>query len=149
MSEIVIHQLVAVLREGFEGPGKYGYFLDEGAGLRSTLAGLDAAAASRDIGGTSIAAHAHHVLFGLDAFAAFISGDRSKKDWNESWRVKTVDDDAWRKLQSDLDAGHARLRETIEQNAAASEAQLGGALGAVTHVAYHVGAIRQKLAALR
>lgn len=149
MTDIAIRQLVAALNEGFDGPGKHGYFLDHGAGLRSTLAALSAENASRDVGGTSIAAHAHHILFGLDAFGAFISGDRSQKDWNESWRVKTVDDTAWQKLQSDLEVGQARLREAIEGNAAKGELEMAGSVGAVAHVAYHVGAIRQKVAALR
>jgi hypothetical protein len=62
-------QLLAVLREGFEGPTEeVGYYLDTDAGLRRTLGALTATDASRPIGGNSVAAHAHHILFSLNAF---------------------------------------------------------------------------------
>ena len=147
----MIGQLNAVLREGWEGPEhKLSYFLDKGpdAGLRNTLAKLTAEEASREVGGNSVAAHAHHVLFSFEAFGAFISGDHSKRDWNESWRVSTVDEEAWQKLQSELAAGYDRLQATIEQHAGSSDAAAGGAVGVVAHLAYHIGAIRQKIAAL-
>ncbi|MGZ5445742.1 MAG: DinB family protein [Thermoanaerobaculia bacterium] len=142
-------QLLAVLREGWEGPAhKLSYFLDKGpdAGLHNTLAKLTPEEASRDVGGNSIAAHAHHILFSFEAFGAFIAGDRTKRDWNESWRVSAVDAGAWTQLQSDLGARYEELQRTIETHGAASDAATGGALGAVAHLAYHIGAIRQKMA---
>jgi len=145
-------QLTAILREGWEGPAhKLSYFLDKGpdAGLRKTLAALTAAEASRAVGGNSVAAHAHHVLFSFDAFGAFIAGDRTKRDWNESWRVSTVDDAAWTKLQSDLAGRYDELLATVEKHAGTSDAATGGALAAVAHLAYHIGAIRQKIGVLR
>lgn len=144
-------QLLAVLREGWEGPAhRLSYFLDKGpdAGLRNTLAKVSADDASREIGGNSIAAHAGHVLFSFDAFGAFIAGDRTKRDWNQSWLVSTVDDASWAKLQSDLAARYEELLRTVETHAGAGEDALGGAIGVVAHLAYHIGAIRQKIAAL-
>jgi hypothetical protein len=141
-------QLTAVLREGWEGPStKWAYFLDQGpdAGLRNTLAKLTPEEASRDVGGNSVAAHAHHLLFSFEVFGAFIAGDRTKRDWNESWRVSTVDAAAWTKLQSDLTARYEELLATIETHAGTSDAAAGGALGAVAHLAYHIGAIKQKI----
>lgn len=145
-------QLTAVLREGWEGPAhKLSYFLDKGpdAGLRNTLARLTPEEASRDVGGNSVAAHAHHVLFSFEAFGAFIAGDRTKRNWDESWRVSTVDEAAWNKLQSDLARGYEELLATVEKHAGASEEASGGAVGVVAHLAYHIGAIRQKIAALK
>ena len=145
MSDIAVNQLVGALTEGFEGPNEsFGYYLDSDAGLKSTLAKLSAAEASRAVGGNSVAAHAHHILFSLNAFAKVIAGDRSPNDWNESWTVKSVDDGAWSRLQQDLGAGYEKLRTAIEGSTPES---LGAAVGAVTHLAYHVGAIRQKIAA--
>lgn len=146
MTDFATAQLVATLAEGFDGPGDGSCYLDTGAGLRNTLGGLTAEEASRPWGGNSIAAHAHHILFGLDAFAAYINGDPTQRDWTESWTVNSVDDAAWAKLRADLDAGERRLREAIERHAASGEAQMASAVSAVAHVAYHVGAIRQKLA---
>jgi hypothetical protein len=43
-------------------------------------------------------------------------------------------------------AGYADLRATIEAHGADGVEAFGGAVGAVAHVAYHLGAIRQKVA---
>lgn len=140
-------QLLAVLAEGFEGPRhSLTYFLDSDpdAGLRRTLARLPAEEASREVGGNSVAAHAHHILFSFEAIGAFIRGDRSPRDWNESWRVQAVDEAQWKKLQDDLEREYASLREAVR--GAEGDEALRGALAAVTHLAYHIGAIRQKLA---
>jgi hypothetical protein len=143
-------QLLAVLAEGYEGPRhELTYFLDSGpdAGLRNTLAKLTPDEASREVGGNSVAAHAHHILFSFEAFRAFIEGDRTQRDWNESWRVSTVDDAQWAKLQEDLGREYKSLREAVR--AAESDEALRGSIAAVTHLAYHIGAIRQKLTATR
>lgn len=146
-------QLLTILREAWEGPHPkldWTYFLDRGpdAGLRNTLAKLTAEEASREIGGNSIAAHAHHVLFSFEAFTAFIGGDRTKRDWDESWRVSAVDDAAWATLQDDLATRYEALRGTVKEQDVSNEEAFGGAMAAVAHLAYHLGAIRQKLAAL-
>jgi hypothetical protein len=143
-------QLLAVLAEGMEGPrSELSYFLDSGpdAGLRKTLAALPAEEASREWGGNSVAAHAHHILFSFEAFGAYIRGDRTSRDWNQSWSVSSVDAASWQKLQEDLGREYATLRESVR--GAADDDALRGAMAAVTHLAYHIGAIRQKLAAAR
>jgi hypothetical protein len=147
--DVVIQQLLAVLHEGFEGPpGPWSYFTDNRpeAGLFGTLATLSAADASRPVGGSSIAAHVNHVVFGLEASAAWIRGDRTPRDWAESWRVSTVDGAAWAALIEELRVGYADLRQAIEANAAGTLEAMGGAIGALAHVAYHLAAIRQKVA---
>ena len=66
--ETVIGQLRAVLKEGFEGPkNQWSYFTEAEpeSGLFGTLGKLSAAEASRPWGGTTIAAHAHHVGVGV------------------------------------------------------------------------------------
>ena len=141
-------QLLAVLAEGMEGPrSELSYYLDSNAGLRQTLAGLSAEEASREWGGNSVAAHAHHILFSFEAFGAYIRGDRTSRDWNQSWSVSTVDAASWQKLQDDLAREYSTLRESVR--AADGDDALRGSLAAVTHLAYHIGAIRQKLTAAR
>lgn len=147
--DVVIGQLVDVLREAFEGPPeRWSYFTDTGAdgGLLGTLAKLTAPEASRLWGGTSIAAHVHHVTFGLAASSAWIRGDRSPRDWQESWRISAVDDAAWSRMLDELRSGYKDLRQAIESHALSSVEAMGGAIGAIAHVAYHLGAIRQKVA---
>ena len=148
-TDVMIGQLVAVLHEAFEGsPQPWSYFTDGPAesALLGTLARVTAAQASQPVAGTSIAAHTHHVLFGLRASAAWIGGDRSPHDWKQSWSVKTVDDAAWSRLQQDLRQAYDGLRRAIQSQAAASLESAGGAIGAIAHVAYHLGAVRQKAA---
>jgi hypothetical protein len=147
----VIGQLQAVLGEGLEGPpGPWSYFTDNdpGAGLNGTLGKLSAADASRAVGGSTIAAHVYHVTFALGASTAWIEGDRTPRVWQESWRARAVDDALWSELLDGLRAVYEALRTAIALHAAFSPEAMGGAIGAVAHVAYHLGAIRQKVAIL-
>jgi hypothetical protein len=147
----VLGQVLAVLHEAFEGPPeRWSYFTDAGpaAGLFGTLSAIDAAGASRPIGGTSIAGHVHHVAFALAASSAWIRGERSSEDWKSSWSVTTVDEKAWTALKERIAARYQELRDVIGSHALASTEAVGGALGAIAHAAYHLGAIRQKAAAL-
>lgn len=150
--QTVIRQLVSVLREAFEGPPEpWSYFTDNraDAGLFGTLAPLSASDVSRPLAGTTIAAHVYHVTWAMAASSAWILGDRSPRDWQESWRVSTVDDTAWARTLEELRHGYTELRQAIESHALSSEEAAGGAVGAIAHAAYHLGAIRQKVARLR
>ncbi|HEX7831035.1 MAG TPA: hypothetical protein VF787_15370 [Thermoanaerobaculia bacterium] len=147
-----VNHILAVLGEAMDGPShQLSYFLDKGpdAGLRNTLAGLSAEEASKPIGGTSIAAHVHHIIFSARAFGAFITGDHRKHDWNDSWVVSEVDGAAWDALRTDVETTHGGLCEIVRKHAVTDDASMGGSVAAVAHVAYHVGAIRQKLSTLR
>lgn len=144
----VTGQLVAVLKEALDGAEQWSYFTDHGedAGLIGTLTKLSAAEASESIGGTSIASHVHHTVFGFRASTAWIKGDRSNRDWQESWRISVVDSAGWQRLQEELRRSYQDLRQAIEQHAETDVLALGGAIGAIAHVAYHLGAIKQKIA---
>jgi hypothetical protein len=146
--EVVIGQLLGVLDEAFEHPPMpWTYFTDNSAdaGFFDTLAKLSAAEVSRSSGGTTIAAHVHHVAFGLSVSSAWIQGDRSRRNWQESWRVSTVDDAAWSRLQEQLRSEYKNLRQVIESNTLSGVEAFGGAIAAIAHVANHLGAIRQKV----
>lgn len=140
-------QLVGVLREGFDGPQRWSYFAE--VGLLTTLSGIRADEATRLLAGTCIAGHAYHVAFGLDAATAWIRGDHAPRNWEESWQVGPLDEASWSLLQQRLRKGYETLRQAIEAHGGDSTEALGGAIGAVAHVAYHLGAIRQKIACLR
>jgi len=147
-----VGQLLDVLAEAFEGPkNDWSYFTDQGAqsGLLGTLEVVSAPAASRVWGGTTIAAHAHHAQFAVAASAAWIAGDRSARNWQESWSVNIVDEQAWKRLRQRLREGYADLRKAISSHASGSAESFAGAVAAVAHAAYHLGAIRQKIAAAR
>ncbi len=138
-------QLLGVLREAFTGPERWSYFTDTGAGLLDTLEALTAEEAASPSGGTSIAAHARHVLFALNASTAWIGGDRSPRDWRTSWHTDPLDEREWLDILEGIRTAYRDLRTVIEQHAADSEETLGGAMGAIAHTAYHLGAIRAKV----
>jgi hypothetical protein len=147
--DVAVEQILGAFKEGFEGPPPgWAYFSDRGtdAGFLALLGTLSAAEASRTTGGTTIAGHIQHLVFSCDVTSAFIKGDRSPRNWDESWSVKAVDEAGWARLRERLRAGYDSLRNAIGFHAAGSLEALGISVGAATHVAYHLGAVRQKLA---
>ena len=149
--DTVLDHLLAALKEGLDGPGRWGFFSDRGpeAGLSATLKALSASEASKVTGGTSIAGHVHHLVFSFEASVAWMKGDTSPRDWAKSWSVVSVTEPTWRKLQDDLRAGFAAMKAAIEAHAKTGFEPAGVAVAAPAHVAYHVGAIKQKIAFLR
>ncbi len=144
----MVDQVLGVLSEAFEGPREnWSYFTDSGreSGLFGTLERLDAQTASRILGRTSIAAHVNHVIFGLHASARWIEGNRTTHKWDESWSVSTVDNPAWTQTKERLRTAYRDMRRAMEIFAMESEEAMAGAVGALAHVAYHLGAIRQKV----
>src|SRR5687767_5742379 len=147
-----VRQLLTVLREAGEGPsGPSTYFIDKkpDAGLLGALGAISADEASRIWGDTSIAAHAHHIAFAMADSAAIIEGHRTPPDWKESWSVTSVDEAGWKDLVSRVGREYERLRRAVESRASSSGELFGEAVGATAHIAYHLGAIRQKMAASR
>jgi hypothetical protein len=145
----VVPQLLAVLREAFEGPAHHWtYFTDPRpeAGLFGTLATLSSAQASRSTGPgrATIAGHVHHLAFSTRASAAWIRGERHQWNWDESWQVSTVDDAQWNTLKTRLREEYQELLAAISAHALDSDESLGGALGALAHSAYHLAAIRAR-----
>lgn len=144
----IVGQILDVLGEAFEGPKeRWSYFTDtrSDAGLFGTLGKLAAADASRTRGKTSIAAHVNHVIFGLDASARWIEGDRTTHNWKESWATSSVNDEEWARMLDKLRVSYRDMRRDIELYASSSKESMGGVIGALAHVAYHLGAIRQKV----
>jgi hypothetical protein len=147
----LIPQIRAVLREAFEGgQGSWTYFIDNrpNTGMLGTIDALTAAQASQPSGAgdSTVAAHLHHVCFSLEEAAAFIRGDHSPRDWSESWKVRTVDDAAWGALRARVRRGYEAVMQAVEADALMDEVAFGGTIGLVAHMAYHLGAIRQKAA---
>lgn len=150
-TDVVLAQLAAVLQEAVEGsPERWSYFTDSGqkGGFIGTLTPLTAKDASLPVAGTSIAAHVHHVAWGMDATAAWIRGNRKGRNWKESWTITTVDEHAWTRLVGELRRQYEHLRQTILSHALDGEEAFGGAVAAIAHLAYHLGAVRQKIALL-
>ncbi|MDZ4684235.1 MAG: hypothetical protein SH850_04045 [Planctomycetaceae bacterium] len=147
--------LSALLTEIFNGPpGSEAYVLNPGdPGLLRQLDALDAAAASNRPmpGKTTIAAHADHVHYGLALLNRWAAGETNPwadADWNASWQRGTVTDDEWRTLRQNLRREVESWRNAVAARSEWNEIAAAGALSSAAHTAYHLGAIRQIVAAL-
>ncbi|MFD1731749.1 DinB family protein [Deinococcus malanensis] len=125
---------------GVDGTGNHG--------LLATLEGLSATQASHEVLGTTIAAHARHTAFHMEVIVRWErDGDRGPFDWKGSFHPLQVEPQEWSALCS-------RVRHAFLALDAFARTQLdqpvtgditGGLCGAVAHVAYHLGAMRQLL----
>jgi len=144
--------LTRMLREAFEGPpGPWTYFTDTapGSGLFGTMDGLSAAQASRVAGPghTTIAGHLQHLTSSVALARRGLLGESASRDRSRSWTVATVDDAEWAAVRARLRDEYHKLLVAVETHATWDEDAWGTAMGAIAHAAYHLGAVRQRLAA--
>jgi hypothetical protein len=147
--------LSKLLIEIFDGPpGNEAYVLNPGErGLLGQLDAIDARAAStRPMKGkTTIAAHVDHVHFGLSLMNRWAAGEANPfagADWNVSWQRTTVTDDQWQTLRANLRREAETWKKVVASRTAWDDLSASGALSSAAHTAYHLGAIRQIMAAL-
>ncbi len=148
----ILEELQALLKETIESPPTGGSaFLDQKTGLLDTLAGLTLteAFAAPAPGRPSIAAHLNHTTFHMRVIVEWEQGIREKRDWQASFVVPSASQEGWQELQKDFHEQHAALKETMTKSATTDEDALGGAVGALLHIAYHLGAMRQIMLFLR
>jgi hypothetical protein len=147
---VTVGLVVRMLREAFEGPpGPWTYFTEAGPGhgLFATLDALTPAQASQG-GGPSqstIAGHVHHIGSSLALATRRLRGEAVSRDRSQSWTVTSVDAVAWTALLADVRRAFQELRVAVETHAVWDEDAVGTAFGAIAHVAYHLGAIRQRV----
>jgi hypothetical protein len=144
--------LLTVLDEAFE--NVHGIFLDRNTSLFETLATVSAEEASRPVGQTcaTLAAQVEHVRFYIDVVMKFLqTGKNERVDWGEIWRtVSAVTPDEWEQSKARLRDSYQRLIEMIKTypNWNSPDA-FAGAIGLVSHCAYHLGEIRQALCTVK
>jgi hypothetical protein len=143
-----------LLIEIFNGPpGDEAFILNPGdPGLLRELDALDATAAStrRMPGATTIAAHADHVHFGLTLLNRWAAGEENpfaSADWEASWKRTTVTADQWQALRDNLRQAADTWREAVAARTDWNDLAAAGAISSAAHTAYHLGAIRQIIAA--
>lgn len=149
-----VRALHTLLTELFDGPpGDACFVLNRGdPGLIKQLQDLDAVAAStRTIPGrTTVAAHVDHVLYGLDLLNRWADGEANPwadADWGASWKRSMVNEDQWRHLLARLWATSERWKRAVLERQEWDDLAATGAMASAVHAAYHLGAIRQILAA--
>lgn len=146
--------LVKLLTELFDGPpGDEAYMLNPGdPGMLKQLEQLDAATASKRpmAGRTTIAAHVDHVLFGLDLLNRWAGGEENPwatADWSASWKRGQVDEAAWRDLLGRFRSAVETWQKHVKARTDWDDIAAAGGLASLAHSAYHLGAIRQLIAA--
>jgi hypothetical protein len=147
--------LFKLLNEIFDGPpGNEAYLLNPGdPGLLRQLESIDAGAAStRPMPGkTTIAAHVDHVHYGFTLLNRWAAGEANPwagADWDASWQRTAVSEDQWRTLRDSLRRQTETWRKMVSTRTAWDDISAAGALSSAAHTAYHLGAIRQILAAM-
>jgi len=144
-TKVFIESVAYLVRETFEGSpeGQPSAYLDRGVGLFSTLEELSADAASREFGGTTVAAQTEHAKFYLDRLCEFINGRTETVNWDDSWLIEDVDDAEWTALQTAVRKAYTNSLQCLASPREWTQVQVGMAMGLVAHTAYHLGAIRQ------
>jgi hypothetical protein len=147
--------LSKLLTEIFDGPpGNEAFVLNPGdPGLIRQLDSIDSdSASSRPMPGKStIASHVDHVCYGFSLMTRWAAGEPNPfatADWEASWRRTKVNDDQWRELRGRLRRETEAWRKHVENRTSWDDLSASGALSSAAHTAYHLGAIRQILAAL-
>jgi hypothetical protein len=140
-----IEALNAVLLENFDealnAKSGEGWF----DGLNPTLAQIDAATASKfpAPGRSSIAAHCEHLRYVLEIVNAWVRLEKPQPDWRLAWKTEGVDAAQWEALKAGIQTECGTLRTLIAESGEWNPKLLNLLLSNTSHVAYHVGAIRQ------
>jgi hypothetical protein len=143
--------LLVCLEEAFE--HVHGYFLDKETSLIETLDTITAQEASRAASPrvATLAAQVNHTAYYLEGVILFVTtgyGD-GKPDWEGSWKLTSVTDEAWDALRQNLKTQYGRIQELARTNPDWNAQTIGGAIAMVAHSAYHLGEIRQALGVIR
>jgi len=144
--------LLELLSEAYTGPNHaHTWFIgnEPGSGLLGTLAKLSAEEASRTgPSGTTVAAHTEHLRWSLAHANAFARGETPPGGWDKSWSVRAVDAAAWDDLRAALREEYDTLLGALRKQDDWSDPQmLTGVMALAPHAAYHLGAVRQLVAA--
>lgn len=143
--EDFLKDALIVLRETFEGspPGVSSAFLDRGVGIFSSLDKVNAEAASRDVSGSTIAAHTEHLKFYVDRLREFMEGRTEEVNWDQSWLIETVDSNEWDILREGVHVSYEKLLRRIADTPEWDQNNIGDLIAIIAHSAYHLSAIRQ------
>lgn len=141
-----------LLSETFEGPeGNASWFIESkpGSGLFGTIDPLTAKEASVLVEGVTIAAHTDHTHFHLWANNQLLAGEIQNFDWGKSWEIGTVTKGEWEQTLKKLHHEYTKMPEHISEEEELSSTTTNILLGALAHAAYHLGAIRQMVKAIK
>ncbi len=121
------------------------------AGWLPTLRRLTADQAARPpaAGRPSVLAHSTHMRYHLANYLAHEQGERPVPDWAQSWLVPNIAESGWPAYVEGLRQEIDDLLAVLRAPAPWPEPRLSAAILLVTHLAYHLGALRQVVALVR
>jgi hypothetical protein len=102
-------------------------------------------------GKTTIASHVDHVHYGLTLLNRWAAGEANpwaNADWDASWRRTSVTPQQWDKLRQELRREAESWANVVASRTDWDSITAAGAISSAAHTAYHLGAIRQILAAI-
>ncbi len=150
MTPETVDAVVRLLRELLFEPGPPGPWVIDGGepGLIGVLERLSAAEALREPGPgrMSVAAHAAHVTYSLSLLNRWANGEPNPfatADWAGSWQPGALDDASWQERLDALRSEATAWIEAVQRPREWDEIALTGTLASVSHVAYHLGAVKQ------
>ncbi|MGY2892549.1 hypothetical protein [Deinococcus sp. UYEF24] len=140
--------VIALLHELAHGPetgAAYGHFSEPAAGLLPTMERLNAAQASAQAlpARPTLAAFVAHLTQLLTFAAGQLNGAIEFPDFAAPWQTGAVSAEEWTTIRADLAAAFTAMQAVLERRELESE-ELNVAQSALTHAAYHAGAIRFK-----
>lgn len=129
-------------------PSDGAFILNQGdSGLLASLDRISAEAASKaNHDGGTIAAHVDHLRYGLSLMNRWADGEENPfadADWSASWNWEVVSEAQWAAIREELRTEADRWRSALQIPRPMTGVALGGVIGSIAHLAYHLGAIRQ------
>jgi hypothetical protein len=114
-------------------------------GLFSTLENIDAVTALKvpAAGRSSIAAHCEHLRYVITIVNAWTKLEKPQPDWSLAWKTSSVDAVQWDALKTAIQTECETLQAFIKASSEWSPKLLNLLMSNTSHMAYHVGAIRQ------
>ena len=108
------------------------------------MATISAEEASVPVDGrcATLATQVNHVDFYLDVLEKSVRMQQfERQDWGKIWReTSAVTPEEWEALKSSLRQSYDRIKTLMSETPAwSSEEQIGGAMAALVHTAYHLG----------
>ena len=150
---IFLNDWLEVMFEACEGgnPGQGTAFLDgtkaDGSGNNGLFATLELLSATQasdpTLLGLSVAAHTAHTAYHMEVGVRWMAGDHGPFDWQGSFDPRAVDETEWNTLKARVRTAYDALVQLNKSVTEWNDDSLGGLSGALAHVCYHLGAIRQ------